>query len=356
MKTALLLLTMLLCVYGAEITLTPQQEKDWSVITQKPERSAITPQSTLLIEVVTPPQLLQTVSLPNEVTVTKLHVNLYDTVKRGDALVDVSSPQWLEAQKSAISSSIEYTQALQNDKRKQSLCHEQIIAKKECITSHATLLSSKNALQAAKELLSAYGASAQTIKTVTTKFKVYPTLTITSSATGTIIQNSTAIGKSFSAFEPLMIIKKEGDLWIEGALGVQESLALHNNQRVTLKVDTKQFESKVLNIAPVINSTNQTRNVRFLLSQSLGFFTGLKTQATLYLHQESLKVPKKALIKNEDETIVFVKEKNHYRSVAVTIVAQEGDFSYLKPLKILQQPIATTSIAILKSMMERDNE
>jgi len=93
-----------------------------------------------------------------------------------------------------------------------------------------------------------------------------------------------------------------------------------------------------------------------LLSQSLGFFTGLKTQATLYLHQESLKVPKKALIKNEDETIVFVKEKNHYRSVAVTIVAQEGDFSYLKPLKILQQPIATTSIAILKSMMERDNE
>ncbi|MEA3523414.1 MAG: efflux RND transporter periplasmic adaptor subunit [Campylobacterota bacterium] len=258
MKTAILLLSTLFSLHAIEITLTAQQERDWQIITKLPVISEVTPSSTLLVEVVTPPQLLHTLSLPNDVSVTKLHVNLYDTIKKGDALISVSSPQWLEAQKSAISSSINYSDALAVDRRKQLLCREQIIAQKECITSQSALLNAKNSLKASKELLSAYGANNSTIDAITSKFKVFSSLTLKSSVDGNIIESHAAIGKSFAAFESLLVIKQHGDLWLKGALSVKDSSNFRVNDSVTLNIDTKSFDSKVINLAPVINVKNQT--------------------------------------------------------------------------------------------------
>ncbi len=356
MKKIILLFTTLLSLNAAQITVTAEQEKDWHITTETLTTSAITPQATLFVKVVTPPQLLKTLSLPNEVTVTSLHVNLYDSVKRDDALVSVSSPRWLETQKNAISNSIDYSDALQTDQRKQMLCDEQIIAKKECIASHSMLLRAKNTLKASKELLSAYGATPKIIDSITKNLKVYSTLTLYSSVDGNIIESNAAIGKSLNAFEPLFTIKKSGNLWLEGALTAKDAAVLHNGDTVTISIDEHRFKSTVLNIAPFMNTKNQTRNVRFSIHEEATLLPGLRTSATLYLHKESIKIPKKALVQDGNSAIIFIKNGNNYSSVAVTVLSQEGDYYYLKPQTALQKPIAVNSVLILKSMMENSNE
>ena len=356
MKKTILLFTTLLSLNAAQIAVTAEQEKDWEITTEILTASSITPQATLFVEVVIPPQLLKTLSLPNEVTITALHVNLYDSVKRGDALVSVSSPQWLETQKNAISSSIDYGDALQTDQRKQMLCDEQIIAKKECIASHSMLLRAQNTLKASKELLRTYGATPKIIDSIIKELKVYSTLTLYSSVDGNIIESNVAIGKSVNAFEPLFTIKKSGNLWLEGALTAKDAAALQNGDAITITIDKQQLQSTVLNIAPFMNTNNQTRNVRFSTTKETTLLPGLRTSATLYLHKDSIKVPKKALIQDGDNSIVFIKNGSNYSSVTVTVLSQKDDYYYLKPQAELQKPIAVNSVLILKSMMENSNE
>jgi len=356
MKTILLLISALFSLHAVDIVVSAEQEKDWHIVTQELNNSSITPEATLYVEVITPPKLLKILSLPNEVTISDLHVNLYDSVSKGDALVSVSSVQWLEAQKNAIASSIDYTNRFQIDQRKQMLCSEQIIAKKECIASQAALQEARNRLKAAKEMLSAYGASNTLIADITKKYKVYPTLTLYSSVKGHIIELSGGTGSSIEAFKPLVTILKDGDLWIEGALSTHNASLLKRGDTITLRIDTHQFESKVLNIAPFINTKNQTRNVRFSLPKDSGLLSGLRTSATLYLHVNSIKIPKKALIQEGKQNIIFVKTAQGYRSLNVNVLSQEDDYYYLKPQAELKQPVAVNSVLILKNMMDSSDE
>ncbi len=356
MKKVILLISTVLSLYASDIIVSAAQERDWHIQTQELNSTTITPKATLYVEVVTPPKQLKTLSLPIEVTISDLHVNLYDHVKQGDALVSVSSVSWIKIQKDAIASSIDYTHTIGVNERKQMLCHEQIIAKKECIASKATLQEAQNRLKAAKELLHAYGASDTLIASITKRYKVYPTLTLHSRVSGRIIALHTDIGSSIEAFRPIATIQQEGDLWIEGALSTQHAALLKQDEAVILQIGTKKFSSRVLNIAPYINTKNQTQNVRFSIAKGTNLLPGLRTSAILYLHVNSVKIPKKALIKDGKNNIVFVKTTQGYRSVAVTIVSQEGEHYYLKPQSELERPVAVNSVLILKNMMDGNNE
>jgi len=352
----LLLATLAFSLYGADIVVSQKQQRDWHILTRELNTTSITPEATLYIGVITPPKLLKTLSLPNEVTISDLHVNLYDSVDKGDALVSVSSLPWLSVQKDAISSSINYDNIFQINQRKQMLCDEQIIAKKECIASEAALQEAQNRLKAAKELLHAYGASDKQITAITKQYKVYPTLTLYSQASGHIIDLKTGIGSSIEAFSPILTIQQEGNLWIEGALSTRHAALLRRGDQVTLEVDSHQFPSTVLNIAPYINVKNQTKNVRFSVEKETTLLPGLQTSATLYLHVNSIKIPKKALLQDGENNIVFVKTPQGYRSVTVTIMSQKGDDYYLKPQADLNEPVAVNSILILKNMMDSSDE
>ncbi len=60
-----------------------------------------------MAEVVTPPQLLQTVSLPFEAQIKKIYVANFDNVKRREPLAEVTGRDWIELQKRFISDAIE---------------------------------------------------------------------------------------------------------------------------------------------------------------------------------------------------------------------------------------------------------
>jgi len=70
MKKQLLLWTLLTLMLSAKnITLTPKQEENWQIKVETPQLSKRLPLGEFITEVVTPPSLLHTISLPFEAQV-----------------------------------------------------------------------------------------------------------------------------------------------------------------------------------------------------------------------------------------------------------------------------------------------
>lgn len=357
MTKKLLLLT--LCAFelnAQNIILTPEQEANWQIKVEAPQSSQKLPLGEFLAEAVTPPSLLHTISLPFEANVKKLYVANYQQVNKDQVLAEVTGTEWIETQQKAIADVIELKHHEHLAQRKNILCKEEIIPKKECAEANAELKADKIKVLASKAMLKSYGASDEVIAALIKDLKLSLTIQVKSTVDGRIVQLHAAPGKSTSPTDALFVIQEKGLLWLECSIEAQRSQRLEEGQKVQITLDNHTFDTSIIQLSPTINPQNQTRQIRFLIPSNIGIYSGLRTNVKISLMQETLKISKTSVIKDGDTQIVFVKNKKGYTSVPVEILAEDDAYYFLKPSRDLQNKIAVSSIAILKNMLGSDDE
>jgi len=357
MKNKLILLTALICFsYAEKVTLTPKQAQNWNIKVAKPEKADSYPLGRIIVEVVTPPTLLHTVSLPFEANVQKLYVAKYQKVKKGEVLAEVTGTKWIEVQQKAIADAIEYRHHKHLTERKMTLCKEGIIPQKECKAARAELETDKIRITAAKALLESYGADKQSIEMLFEHLKIMSSLKVKSNAAGSVIVLNATPGKSTSPSDALFVIKQKGALWIEANIEALRTLKLKEGERVRLSVADKMFESRVLQLSDVINRENQTRRVRFFVPENVQLASGLMLSADLIVFGDVLKLKKSAVIKEGGTQIVFIKTDSGFRAIPVEVMAEDETFYYIKPSPFLKGEVAVNSLAILKNLLGGNDE
>ncbi len=351
MRSLLLLIITIFALKANEIKLTTEQEKNWQIKTQMVEKSDTLPLGKFMMEVTTPPNLFRAVTLAFEAQVTKLYVALYQNIKKGTLLAEVSGAAWINAQTEAISNVIKLKESQSIANRKNRLCQEGIIPQKECVSINAIVQNNRAKLSASKAVLSAYGANKNIIKEIITALKIKQNLPIRAQTNGAIIELNVQVGKSINASSPLMIIQEQGAMWLESDIPLSAIKSLQSEKSITIKIDNKSYICKVLQLSPVINSQNQTIHVRFALPDSAKLLSGFRDIGQVIIKKPSLIVDKKAVVKSDNKYIVFVKETNGYKSVIVDVLAEDDKVYYIAPDERLNAPIAITSLAALKSMI-----
>jgi hypothetical protein len=320
MKKHLLLLALLTlsALHAENIQMTPEQEKIWEIKVETPQSSKRLPLGEFITEVVTPPSLLHIISLPFEANVKKLNV--------GSVLAEVTGTEWIAIQQKAIADAIEFRHHTHLTERKNMLCKEEIIPQKECVAANAELEADKIKVAASKALLQSYGASDETIATLFKELKLSQTMEIKSSVDGHIVELHAIPGKSTSPSDALFIIQQEGS------------------------------KTSILQISPVINPENQTRQIRFSVPADINIFSGLRSSANFTILGESLKVQKTSVIKEGGTQIVFIKTKEGFTAVPVKVLAEDNTHYFIKASDRLRNKIAVNSIAILKNMLGDNDE
>ncbi|MBU1668936.1 efflux RND transporter periplasmic adaptor subunit [bacterium] len=338
------------------ISLTDEQKNDWQIKTQIAASSNSLPLGEFIAEVTTPPQNLHTLTLPFEAQVKKLYVASYENIKKGQLLAEVTGRDWIEIQQRFIADAIELKHHGHIAERKNRLCREEIIPKKECIDANAEHQADKIKVSASKALLRGYGATDQMIDDLFKKLKIAQSIQIRSDVDGKLLELNIQVGKSTLPSDALFIIQKEGALWLETQILAQKAMQLTEGQKVQLAFNNQTFESQLLLHSPIINPENQTQKVRFSLPTDRTFLSGLRNTATISIESKTLKVAKKSVINHGNKNIVFVQTAQGYAPMTVEIVGEESDFYYIQDSPKLQNPIVTTSTAILKSLMEGEDE
>jgi len=355
-KNILLSMILTLGLCAESIKMTDAQKMNWNISVEVPKLSHTYPFGEFIAHVVTPPTLLHTISLPFEANVKKLYVAKYQSVKYGDVLAEVTGTKWIEIQQKAIAGAIEYKHHTHLTERKNMLCKEDIIPQKECVAANAELNADKIRVAASKALLKGYGASKNIIDALFKNLEISNTIKITSTVDGSIIELGATPGKSTRPDDALFVIQKRGTLWIEANIEAERTAKLQEGMAVEITLNNKIFETKVLQISPVINPTNQTRQVRFLLPEKENISSGFIGSATLTLYSDVLKVKKNSVIKEGLTHIVFVKTKEGFVAVPVKLLSEDDTYYYLEKMPKLQHKIATNSLAILKNLLGGSDE
>jgi len=352
------LLTLCTLLLNAEnVTLTAEQEENWKIKSELPERSRSLPLGEFIVEVVIPPMLLHTISLPFEANIQRLYVANHQVVAQGDVLVEVTGKDWIEMQQEAISNAIELKHNEELLKRKSILCKEEVIAKKECLAFEAELKTMKIKVAASKALFKSYGASDEMISNLYNDLVLSQTMPIRSTVDGYIVKLNATPGKSVNSSDPLFVLQKKGQLWIESAIEAERTQHLTQGEKVKIIFSGHTFDSSILQLSPIINPENQTRNIRFLVPENIDLFAGQRSSAKIILPQESLKIKKNAVIKIDKDQIVFSKNKTGYTAVPVEILAEDEMYYFVKPFSdLINSKVAVSSVAILKNMLGSDDE
>jgi len=355
-KLLLLPLMGLSMLFAETILVTPEQEENWQIKTEIPQIAQQVPLGEFMAEVVSPPSLLHTISLPFEANVKKLNVAKYQKVSKGLLLAEVTGADWINMQQQAIADTTEFKYYSRLAERKNILCKEGVIPQKECVATNAELETYKSKLSASKALLQSYGASDDMVTKLVNDLILSPTLSITSNVSGYIVEINATPGKSVNPSDALFVIQEHGALWLESNIEEKFTHHLYDGQKIQITLKNATFKTTILQISPVINAINQTRQVRFSLPLNTSISTGLRSSALFTISKENIKIKKTSVIKHGESQIVFVKTKNGFTAQTVNILAEDDTYYYIEPSDSLQHAIAANSIAILKNMLGGDDE
>ncbi|MEN8304030.1 MAG: efflux RND transporter periplasmic adaptor subunit [Campylobacterota bacterium] len=357
MKKQLLILALLTSMnHAQDIQMSKEQEKNWQIKVEVPQSSKRLPLGEFIFEVVTPPSLLHIISLPFEANVKKLNVAKHERVTKGSILAEVTGTQWIAIQQKAIADAIEFRHHKNLTQRKNMLCEEEIIPQKECVAANAELETDKIKVAASKALLKSYGASDEMIITLFKELTLSQTMKIKSSVDGHVVELHATPGKSTSPSDALFIIQQEGPLWVESSIEARITKNLHEGQKVRIIRADKTFDTTIMQLSSVINPENQTRQIRLLAPTDINIVSGLRASAQLTIFKNNYRVKKTSVIKQGETQIVFIKTKEGFTAVPVTILAEDDNYYYLEVSDRLKNKIAVNSLAILKNMLGDDNE
>ena len=148
-----------------------------------------------------------------------------------------------------------------------------------------------------------------------------------------------------------MLIQENGAKWIESDIPTNDIQTLQGEKEVEIVIKNRAYLCSVLQFSPIINADNQTRKVRFVLPVNAQLLSGFRDLGQITIKKPSFAVDKHSVIKSGENYIVFVETANGYKSVTVEILAEDDKVYYLAPNASLLLPIATSSLASLKSML-----
>jgi len=353
MKKYIILQVLLSVSLLAEISLTPEEEKNWQIQTVRGKEVSNIPIGEYIITVATPPNLLHTLSVPYEAQVVQLEKVSFDKVKKGESLALLTATQWINAQRKAIADTIELMHHEHIAERKSKLCVEGIIAQKECNEADAEVRTDKIKLSASKTLLKAYGASDEMIKTLYKELIIFPNMQLKSPVSGTLLQVNIQPGKSVSPSSALFVIKVDGENWLESNLPLSIAGILKSSQEVLITIDGKDIKSKLLHISPLLDPLSQTRYTRFSLPKSAKLLAGLRTKAKFSIKGKAFLVSKKAVVQERGRTIVFIKKGLVYYEQQVNVISEDQNTCYLEYNTALNEPMVISTTSIFQNMLQK---
>lgn len=244
--------------------------------------------------------------------VMKSYLQLGEKIAKDAPLFELSSPDFIEAQKEFFQSKSNYQLAMQKLNRQQDLSQNGVGVKKELEEAQNELELTLQEYRNFSEVIKTYNANPETLR-------LGQLLTVRSPIAGEVIENSLVVGQFLKEdTDPIAIVADLSKVWIVGNVKEMDIRHIHKNDEVEIVVSAYpdlQVKGKIFHIQQLINE--DTRSVEVLiecdnptsaLKQGLFVTAKFKSQAT-----EKVMVPEKSVLQGEESSYVYVQvSKNVY--------------------------------------------
>lgn len=306
----------------APIELQPQQAQALGIVTRPAQAGAALPLATHPGRVVVPPAQQRVLAAPLGALVTALHVAVGDTVRTGQLLAVLRSPEAQALQRETLQAASQEELTRQALRRDEQLHAEELIALSRLEASRAAHRQALALAQERRQALRLAGAAGGE-------------LSLRSPIAGTVLEVSVTLGQRVEAAAPLLRVALLSPLWLELQVPAAQADSIRAGD--TVQVAGREATGRVLRVGPAVDAATQTLVVRAEVASAARLRPGEVVQAQLARAAGDaalVQVPAAALVRQGGSVAVFVqREPGRYALVPVQTVSHASGHSVVTGLQ-----------------------
>ncbi len=277
-------------------------------------------------QVEVPTTQLRVVSTPLGGLLETLLVAEGDTVKQGQPLASVLSPELLDLQRQYLEALSRLDLARADWERDRQLLEEGIIAERRYQTSHAHYVQVNTAVEQARQTLQLAGMSDAELKRLAEARRLSGTLRVRSPMDGVVLERLATPGQRLNALDPLYKIGQLKPLWLEIHAPLEQLPAIAPGSPV--RVLEPAVTGRVITIGRTVHGADQGVLVRAEVREGAerlrpGQFVEAELASQRGAH--NYRIPLGALVRHAGKTWVFVARDDGFLVLPVRIQAEESD-------------------------------
>lgn len=245
-----------------------------------------------------------------------LYVMLGDSVKTGDPLARITSPELTQAQLAYLRAFSRTVLTEKAAKRAQHLLAADVIAVAEVERRESELEVARAELEAAKDQLRLLGVDSGVLKELAKLGHILPSVPISASRSGIVIARNVIVGQVVQPADQLFGVADLSSVWVVGDVPEQIARNVRVGQHVEIHIpalgDTS-FDGLIIFVADTVNPLTRTVMVRTMVENSQ---RKLKPDMLANMHitdnpHKSLVVPETAVVRETNRDYVFLSQGNN---------------------------------------------
>ncbi len=289
--------------------------------------------------------------------VQEVRVSAMQAVRQGQVLATMISPEAMSLQREYLQLAIQAKLAREKKERDESLFQDGIIARSRVEESRALLIQAEAGARERQQTLKAAGFPDAALKQLVQQQQIQPALAIIANSSGTLTELQLKPGQKIDAGMPVATISKNGAFWVE--FQVAAGLAAQIKSGDQIRVAACQDALRVTAVAAHVQTETQNRIVRAEQSKpesclQLNQFVEGRLESA-QIPAASFALPRSAIIQLQGKSWIFIRQPQGYLPVAVNIVQQQGEQSWIRAVQEKQLAagvqVVVKGISGLKGLM-----
>ncbi|TPQ27656.1 efflux RND transporter periplasmic adaptor subunit [Methylomonas koyamae] len=334
----------------AQIRMSRQQIENLDIKTAPLVASSSVPLFYAPAKVVTPADREALVSSSQPGLVTQLAANIGDSVRKGQVLAQLRSPELVGLQQGYLAAASELNLSGLERNRDQKLLQEGVIAERRWQETQTQHQSKVARADEAKQLLVLAGMSDAEIKALAHTRKLDDRLSIRAPIEGVVLQRMVNLGARLDIQASLFRIADLSELWLEISIPQERLSTVKVGDRVRL--ESSDVSATISLLGQSVNADNQTVPARAVVDgkpQSLRLGQNVNVQILQQGATTGFTVPNSALSQNEGRSYVFVRNDDGFAVTEVSVNGKQGDESLISGALTGNEQIAVKGAVALKA-------
>jgi cobalt-zinc-cadmium efflux system membrane fusion protein len=298
------------------------------------------------------------VSVPVAARVTRLLVNAGDSVKRGQGLAELTSPELGRERAEFLSNSARLKLAEAALERKRALAAEKIAPLREVQEAESAVAEARASLRASRAAIAAFGVEppADDGETATSS-----TFVITSPVAGAVIERSAVVGQMLDPARPAFRIGNLSTLWLTVHAFERDAVRIKPGTSARLAFSAlpgQDFDGRVAQVGRQVEQESRTIPIRIDVRNTGGLLRpGMSASAALPIGDSGapvLAVPVASVQRVRNEWSVFIPKDEHHFEIRRIGRGRDlaGEVEILSGLKAGEQVVVDGAF-LLKAQAEK---
>ena len=335
------------------VALSHTQQESYGIITASLQTAMAVLGARYPAEVVVPNTQLQVVSALQGGLVEALMVAEGDQVNKGQMLARLQSPGLLELQRDLLQTLIQLNLARSTLNRDKQLLDEGIIPKRRYLESRSAWQALITQKEQQEATLQFSGMSEEAISDLEKSRKLNSALTVRAPFDGVILEQMAIPGQKLEAADPLFQIGQLSPLWLEIHVPIEVVRNVATGDKIS--VPEMDLAGEIITIGRKVHAADQGTLIRAIVKDNIEQLRpGQLVQARIAQKtddQQRYFVPRKAIIRLDQQTMVFMEIEEGFEAIEIDIIGSHEGQQIITSHEPITAPIVISGAVTLKAIL-----